>query len=574
MRWGVKSFKISFPLWTIVALALCAPFVRAQQLAPEPAWKIRFQKSINWYVRTSAGILLVRSGKSLTAIDGVDGKQLWKIDRLSIVSSTQGSPRGGNLLEIPGTSVLLINCASLPKEKKCLLLGVDLWTGAILWRQPAINDLVQVIPFYGTGKVLIVTAKPDRAVNTAISLAMIAGNTAGLWVGGMAGAAIDLAMVGGQEANGGDAGFRYHPVLRSLDPLTGATDLTAEYPRSLRYGFLTFRLLEGQLYLHAYQGYLGGAESIQGRVDLLSGNREWDTIKKYGEEPDLMPELQSANGRLIFAAEDVEAIDAGAGNTLWKSPKMGRVANVLIRQGMVVGSGGRSVFALDEASGALKWSLPTTGKPTNVLPFDEENAVGFCDKTQLVVADIATGKIIRETPLQMKKAPRAAVKIGKKFLLALAPNESSLYDVTTGQELWSAGQFDAAFPTVSFLVSHTPFGGPGWLAEDDLRRQIKEGWDNIEQTANKEPAAATGVERLRPFLEEPETQPEVLYESGIPNVPTAFDLFRIDTETGEKQEYGDYLGLQPDASASLGLMYFIDDQDDRTLTAFSLPHRK
>jgi hypothetical protein len=35
----------------------------------EERWRKEFPKEISWYVRTSPGILLVKAGKSLTAID-------------------------------------------------------------------------------------------------------------------------------------------------------------------------------------------------------------------------------------------------------------------------------------------------------------------------------------------------------------------------------------------------------------------------------------------------------------------------------------------------------------------------
>lgn len=41
-------------------------------------WKKDFPKSVSWYVRTSPGILLVKSGKSLTALDGKNGRELWE----------------------------------------------------------------------------------------------------------------------------------------------------------------------------------------------------------------------------------------------------------------------------------------------------------------------------------------------------------------------------------------------------------------------------------------------------------------------------------------------------------------
>ena len=40
-------------------------------------WSKQFGQVVSWYVRTSPGILLVRVGKSLIAVDEIEGRQLW-----------------------------------------------------------------------------------------------------------------------------------------------------------------------------------------------------------------------------------------------------------------------------------------------------------------------------------------------------------------------------------------------------------------------------------------------------------------------------------------------------------------
>ncbi len=81
-------------------------------------WKKEFAKSVSWYVRTSPGILLVKSGKSLTALDGKDGKVLWELSDVRVgvapFAGIQGAERGTNVLEVPGMGVLLLNDAELP----------------------------------------------------------------------------------------------------------------------------------------------------------------------------------------------------------------------------------------------------------------------------------------------------------------------------------------------------------------------------------------------------------------------------------------------------------------------------
>src|SRR5271154_1928937 len=139
------------PLLALLSVAAMPIGVRAEALDLTPKWQQTFPDSVRWYLRTSLGILLVRSGKALIALDGVDGKQLWSFPEIEIngwLGTSRLAARGNNLIEIPGYSILLINRAKLngSKDETGELLAVDLWTGEVLWKQPALEDLATLVP--------------------------------------------------------------------------------------------------------------------------------------------------------------------------------------------------------------------------------------------------------------------------------------------------------------------------------------------------------------------------------------------------------------------------------------------
>src|SRR5580700_5495414 len=102
----------------ILLIALClAPRIAAAQ-STELKWQKIFAKEISWYVRTSPGILLVKSDKGLTALDGSDGRQLWELPDvepggINLRNISGLLLRGKNILEVPGLGVLLINRVKL-----------------------------------------------------------------------------------------------------------------------------------------------------------------------------------------------------------------------------------------------------------------------------------------------------------------------------------------------------------------------------------------------------------------------------------------------------------------------------
>lgn len=516
----------------VLALAM-AGFIacpcRAQAPDLSPAWDRQLPHSIEWYVRTSEGILLVRAGKTLSAIDGVDGRLLWSLPYIEMGGAflPEGNirERGTNLLEVPGLSILLINRAKLSKQDgPGHLLGVDLWSGKILWQQPELDTLIQLIPFYERGRVLLVTAKDAAGIEAMSVLTLAASCSLGVCV-----------MI--------ESPYTFRPQLILLDPLTGHADWTAQYPRLFTDWALDFRELGGQVYLYE-------PPFIVGRVDMDNGKRLWEFTKNYPLFPYQVPELGFAHGRVILAMKDVFAFDPGSKEPVWTAPHMGLIRGLGFDQDLILGTGDKGAFALDSSTGALRWKIKTSGHATNLVLDEKDSAVAFCDNKNLVLVDVATGKILRRTPHRLGSDPDFIVPIGKNFILVLGDNLAALLEISSGERLDSFPRPEREFPAFSFLVDQRVLAGNA-SPPSDMARQLRNSWAKISAEESQNQAASAGLTRLQSFLT---GYSAVVFGNKSPLGGWKFR--RIDAVTGDMQQF-DVKEGQPDPGSSLGLVYTV-----------------
>jgi outer membrane protein assembly factor BamB len=121
----------------IAAIFLIANPTVAEKVDLALQWQKTFEKNVSWYVRTSTGILLAKSRKNLTAIDGENGQVLWELPDVfgseGLYSALSDMPeRGRNVLEVPGMGVLLLNRVKQAGHSEGRLLALNLATGARL----------------------------------------------------------------------------------------------------------------------------------------------------------------------------------------------------------------------------------------------------------------------------------------------------------------------------------------------------------------------------------------------------------------------------------------------------------
>jgi outer membrane protein assembly factor BamB len=508
-------------------------------------WQQTFPDSVRWYVRTSLGILLVRSGTSLTAVDGVDGTKIWSLPEIEIggwLGKTRLASRGDNLLEIPGYSILLINRAKLNKSKAKIgeLLALDLWTGQLLWSQPELDNLATLVPRYESGKVLLVTTKP--AVMSGKDLLMM-----------------DIGPVPYPNLVTLPYGtIPFRAGLSLMDPLTGKTDWRTEYPRNFAISsFFDVREIYGRLLL--YEADYWGAITMRA-VDFGSGNKLWEFNGRRNPSLLNMPLLpQNMENHIILEDSGVVGLDPNSGDRTWNTSKIGSVAGLVADGDAVLGVGSKGAFALDAKTGAALWQSSEYGHATNPLFYKDGNILAFCTTADVIVLDASSGHLLRKIPLYLDAEPFWISRVGKKFLIAFSDSQAGVYDLEAGKKIGFEDKAKGALPSLSFLMrQYLPsLGDPA--PPPDIRRQLQQGWPSILERAKQNENSQKMVERLQPFLGSTvddgfdSSDSTVYATSGIDN----WRLWHVNPETG-LTEAVELKGSQPDASLAMGLAFFVD----------------
>lgn len=524
MRVPVPSRTLA--LFVVLAcLGFSASACRAQSPNVPVAWEKQLPRSIDWYVRTSEGILLVRAGETLSAIDGVDGRQLWSLPYIEI----ERGGRGKNMLEAPGLSILLINRAKLSaQDASSYLLGVDLWSGKILWQQPSIDDLFELVPFYARDRVLLVTMKArlDKKTQAVILGAEGAGCAFGacfLYV---------------------PNGFR--PEMTFLDPRTGRADWTAEYPRYFS-DYINFQELDGQIYLDE-------PLVLVAHVDTSTGHKTWEFRKEYQLPPSVVPtELELAGGRVIYAAKDMFAFDPASEEPVWADRHLGTIHGFVVAENLILSTGTDGAYAINSGDGTLRWKVRTSGPATNPLFYKKENALAFCDSKNLVLVNAATGRVLRRTPHHLASDPEFIRPVGTDFVLVFGDQLASLMALSSGERLDTLSKPEREFRSVTFLVNQVVLAGDP-DPPSDLKRQLQDAWQKISLEEAQNQLDGAGLARLQPFLT---GDSSALYATKAPGGEQGF--LRIDTVTGTIEQFNFNLkGSKIDASPALGLIYSVD----------------
>lgn len=409
-----------------------ASFGRAQSL--EPRWNHAFPQEIAWYARTSPGILIVKSGNTVSAFDGVDGRQLWTLSDIEFggAAATKLAPefqRGKNLQEVPGIGVLLLNRVKLPGETNGRLLALNLETGKQLWEEPELDDLLAVLPVPGSRDAILVSRRLQRAV-LAGELA-VTGATAGATRG-----AVIL-----------PPAYPARFEFQRMDALTGKVQWTAEYPHTLTTGE-TPQMLGEDLFICS-------GDKVIGRVDGRDGKVIWDSYPKTAVRLGLPPLLETTKDRLISASKKLQGLDAGNGNVIWETPELGKISGMFVHEGLVVALGEKGVVAVIAQTGEEQWRVKTHGHSTNLVWEESSDTIVYADGRGLHRLERSTGKSLLDAsfgesyhPYQVRLAsPETAVLIGTEEVRA--------YDLETGKRVLEEGKLSSYFYGYAFL-DHWP----------------------------------------------------------------------------------------------------------------------
>ena len=413
----------------LVASFFCATPNVAQSL--KLSWKKDFPKSVSWYVRTSPGILLVRSGKSLTALDGEDGRQLWMLPEVQIGEEPlAGMPgtfqRGLNVLEVPAMGVLLLNGAKLPGNSDRRLIGLNLMTGQKLWDKDEVDELMTVIPLYERGQIVLVSRRPQKKILAAEMAASVATPLPGVFA---------LANL---------FPYPYRFEFERLDLASGKILWNSEYPHTFTPGPTNVRAFGAYLFIDFRNHVLGC-------VDLANRKLLWeDHSRRFGSGSLSLP-LQISNGWLIYGSTDVQALDPATETPGWRIEKLGKVTGIFVHDGLAVAVGEKLIVAVDAANGTERWRKKTHGHTTNLIWDKESDGLVYVDWKGLHHVARVSGKSLLDAPLDLDSQPYRIRMASPECLLTIGYRETNCFSLKTGKRIFREGKLSGLFRSEAFL---------------------------------------------------------------------------------------------------------------------------
>jgi outer membrane protein assembly factor BamB len=418
-------------------------------------WTKEFSKPVSWYVRTSPGILLVKSGNSLTALDGKDGRELWalrdvRLDSISVADIPGAEKRGLNVLEVPWMGVLLLNGARLPSNAERRLIALNLMTGERLWDAAPLDEMMTVIPVYESGQIVVVLRRVQKKILVAEAAAATASEVPFLFASGV-------------------LPYPYRFELEKLDLATGKIAWNAEYPRTFTPGTTYVSAFGNHLFVYFGNRFLGC-------VDLASGKVAWEDGAKHLWSASLPMPLEMANGRLVYVSKEVQAIDPETEKVAWTMEDLGKVTGLFVYDGLAVAIGEKRMAAVDAETGKERWRVKTHGHTTNLLWDRGSDTLVYADWKGLHRVERATGKLLVDGKLQTDTAPYYLRMAGPTSVVAIGYNETDGYDAMSGKLLFTEGKLNALFRSDMFLddwplpedgqemvrMVRAPFGDAEW----------------------------------------------------------------------------------------------------------------
>lgn len=515
--------------WGLGVLLILLSPVQARPQSLEARWTKEFSSEIEWYVRTSIGTLVVKSGNGLTALNARDGRQLWAWPDVKGSGPAHGVEdlayyRGKNLREVPEMGILLLNRMKLPNDSDGQLMGIKLETGERLWNQPQIDDLKAVLALPSGPDVILVSTHLDRK--------MLARN---------------VILTAGQAPL--PLYYPYHLQFRRLNPLTGETRWTIEYPR-------TFYTSVQAVFIIGDHLFLNHSNIVLTCFAVATGKQLWEEeTKGIGNFPPLpVQKVEKAEGPVIYAQKTVRAVDPGTNKINWEVKNLGRVTGIAVCDGIVVAIGNDNVAAVDAKSGNERWRIKTHGHATNILWDKPTDTIIYVDGKGLHTVERTTGKALVNTKLDAPGHnvyhPVSIRLAGSEVAVLIAKGQSFAYNFKTGKHLLTGGRLVGFYPAHFLPEEPDPENGLD-LPPADQSESGKNHRDGMREgsliSASAQETLAESHSAVASRLDAYETQSE----------EGARKVWWIDEKTNLVAGFG-VAGTQHDVSRQLGMTFSVE----------------
>jgi outer membrane protein assembly factor BamB len=380
------------------------------------SWTAKLDKDVRFYQPTELGVLIAGTEKSLYAIDGSTGEELWRRKDVSLDET--------DLAPVPGTDLLLI---SLEKSDKARIEAVDLVTGKSIWRSDKLKGAVMHIAVDPQANLLAVVLAKDA------------------------------------KSRARD-GFKRRPLVHVLDLASGNelwdyeaaevemmpshwfenSDKEVEYTLD---NYYPPAFVDGRLYLF-YEGLTS--------FDARSGKARLREKYRVNEDGLALTEAEPIfDNRFIYVSGHgrVRAISRETGDTEWEAkdlgltPEMVLAGNVLyvrtggqftrIKDGETDERGSYGLSAIDARSGKVLWRYKGADKGITNLLIPGPNVLAVADRDDLIFVDAQTGKRMKRVSHKIERASFGVLNERGDVVIG-GQSEIAAFDPVSGQQLWRA----------------------------------------------------------------------------------------------------------------------------------------
>jgi outer membrane protein assembly factor BamB len=400
MRWAcILLFILFIPSWSF-----------------SQSWTAKLDKDVRFYQPTELGVLVVGTEKSLYALDGSTGAELWRRKDISIDET--------DIAPVPGTDLLLI---SLEKGDKARIEAVDLVTGNSIWRSDKLKGAVMQIGVDPQANLLAVVLAKDaknRARDGFKRRPLVH--------------VIDLAS--------GNELWDYEVSEVEMMPTRWFEDSDKEVDYTLD-NYYPPAFVDGRLYLF-YEGVTS--------FDARSGKARLREKYRVNEDGLALTEAEPIfDDRVIYVSGHgrLRAISRESGDTEWEAkdlgltPEMVLIGDVLyvrtggqftrLKDGDTVERGSYGLSAIDARSGKVLWRYKGADKGITNLLVPGPNVLAVADRDDLIFIDAQTGKRTARVSHKIERVSfgllneRGDVVIGGQ-------SEIAAFDAVSGRQLWRA----------------------------------------------------------------------------------------------------------------------------------------